>query len=146
MICTKYSGLSVFLPTTGNKQAVYDSIYNVVLAYLAATTKGALVTFLGLEEDFFLTLLGFEQTLLAYANFQNGIAETPYSVMIDHSIKTVVVSIRGTASLEDMIIDLQLTPASVDAVGKKCGFDGANEFCHKGVLRRSEWVFDDIER
>eukprot|EP00978_Attheya_sp_CCMP212_P048036 scaffold463587_cov114-Attheya_sp.AAC.2 len=88
--------------------------------------------FFGLEEELHLSSIGYDRTILIYASFKNGIAETPYCILVDHDIKTVAVVIRGTASLEDMIIDLQLAPASVAVLGEKCGFCGVDEFCHRG--------------
>jgi hypothetical protein len=101
---------------------------------------------LGREESISLSSIGHEHTDLVYANFRNGYAETPYCILVDHEKKTVVVAIRGTASLEDMIVDLQLTPTCLLAIGEKCGFDGSGEFCHRGVLTRSTWIYDDIAR
>ena len=37
---------------------------------------------------------------LYYSNFYNGITATPYSILVDEKEKTVVITIRGTESLE----------------------------------------------
>lgn len=48
-------------------------------------------------------------------------------VIVDRTWRTVVLAIRGTLSLEDMITDVTLTPQSLEEVGDKCGFDGIGE-------------------
>ena len=37
---------------------------------------------------------------LYYSNFYNGITATPYSILVDEKEKSVVITVRGTASLE----------------------------------------------
>lgn len=56
-------------------------------------------------------------------------------VIVDRTWRTVVLAIRGTLSLEDMITDVTLTPQSLEEVGDKCGFDGIGE--HWWVLFRT---------
>lgn len=90
--------------------------------------------------------IGISKTVLAYSNFVNGIHKTPYSISIDEGCNEIVLAIRGTASLEDAIIDLQLVPSDLGKVGEQCGFDGHGEKCHKGVLTRCIWIRDDLER
>jgi len=48
-------------------------------------------------------------------------------VIVDRTWRTVVIAIRGTLSLEDMITDVTLSPQSLEEVGDKCGFDGTGE-------------------
>ena len=43
---------------------------------------------------------GLDDTDLIYANFNNAYNQMPYSIVIDHKWKSVVISIRGTLSLE----------------------------------------------
>ena len=61
-------------------------------------------------------------------------------------MKTIVITVRGTRSLEDLVVDLQFTPESLEKVGRICGFDGAGHWCHKGFLARSKWIYNDIKR
>lgn len=42
-------------------------------------------------------------TQLFYANFHNGLAATPYAIMVDEKEKAVVITVRGTMSLEDWV-------------------------------------------
>ena len=48
--------------------------------------------------------------------------------------------------VSDWVIDLQFVPQSLDDVGELCGFNGAGHLCHKGVLARCKWMYNDIKR
>ena len=71
---------------------------------------------------------------IVYATFKHSIQMTPYFIAVDHEWKSVVLSIRGTMSLESLLADITLTPESLEEVGKECGFDGAGHHCHRGML------------
>ncbi|KAL3793242.1 hypothetical protein HJC23_000784 [Cyclotella cryptica] len=90
--------------------------------------------------------LGIDESDVLYANFQNGIGVNPYMVIVDRAWKTVVVAIRGTLSLEDMITDVTLSPQSLEEVGEQCGFDGSGEHCHNGILAGARRIYDDLAR
>jgi len=83
---------------------------------------------------------------LFYANFKNGLAATPYAILVDEDERSVVIAVRGTLSLEDWVIDLQYVPQPLDKVGERCGFDGKGHHCHKGVLTRCKWMYNDIKK
>jgi sn1-specific diacylglycerol lipase len=98
-------------------------------------------------ETKFLKLAGLEDAAidLEYVQFRIGLARTPYIISVDHDWKSVVVTIRGTYSLDDVVADLTIRPASMDNWGKKCNFDGTDCFVHAGMLRCSAWIYDDLE-
>jgi putative lipase involved disintegration of autophagic bodies len=48
--------------------------------------------------------------------------------------------------MSDWVIDLQYVPQSLEDVGELCGFNGAGHLCHKGVLTRCKWMYNDIKR
>jgi sn1-specific diacylglycerol lipase len=98
------------------------------------------------DDKYRLTSIGLEHARLCYSNFTNDIIATPYSIVIDDKMKTIVITVRGTRSLEDLVVDLQFTPESLEKVGRICGFDGAGHWCHKGFLARSNWIYNDIKR
>ncbi|CAG7720141.1 unnamed protein product [Allacma fusca] len=54
---------------------------------------------------------------LYYASFKNKIYEPIFYVATDHKTKSIVVSIRGTLSLEDIVADLTILPITIDAPG-----------------------------
>jgi sn1-specific diacylglycerol lipase len=86
------------------------------------------------------------QVEVIYAQLGEGLAQTPYSIILDHAWKTVVVTIRGTLSLDDIVADLTLKPESLNDWGKRCGFDGSEYYVHKGVLKCTGWIYKDLER
>jgi sn1-specific diacylglycerol lipase len=47
---------------------------------------------------------------LIYANFTNTIADRPYAIFADHAWRTIVITIRGTLSLEDLMTDANTQP------------------------------------
>lgn len=52
----------------------------------------------------------------------------PYMIVVDRTWKTVVVAIRGTLSLEDMITDVTISPQCLEELGERFGFDGTGEY------------------
>jgi hypothetical protein len=48
--------------------------------------------------------------------------------------------------MSDWVIDLQYVPQPLDVVGELCGFNGNGHHCHKGVLTRCKWMYNDIKR
>ena len=84
--------------------------------------------------------------MLCHASFVNSLSSTPYCILVGEDAKEVVISVRGTLSLDDMVVDLQYNPASLEKAGTACGFDGNNHHCHKGILNRAKWLFNDVKR
>ena len=83
---------------------------------------------------------------IVYAHFQSSVIETVYCIILDHKTKSVVVALRGTQSLYDVVIDLQIKPKHLKDFGNDYGFDGDDEFCHDGLLTRAQWLYDDFNR
>ena len=98
-------------------------------------------------EQKFLKMAGLEDatTELVYVQFGVGLARTPYCVSLDHAWKSIVIAIRGTYSLDDVVADLTIKPESMEKWGTKCNFDGKDCFVHAGMLRCSEWIYNDLE-
>lgn len=44
------------------------------------------------------------------------------------------------------MVDLQFVPESLEKVGEVCGFKGNGYNCHKGFLRRSKWIYNDLKK
>jgi hypothetical protein len=83
---------------------------------------------------------------MVYVQYKQGIAETPYAIVFDHAWNSIIVTIRGTQSLEDLLADLNMLPTELKELGEECGFDGSDRFCHSGVLACTEWIYRDLER
>jgi len=98
------------------------------------------------RDAFRLTGIGLEHAILCCANFVNGIVATPYAIMIDEEAEKIVIVVRGTRSLEDLVVDVQFIPQSLENVGIVCGFQGEGCYSHKGFLARSKWMYNDIKK
>lgn len=89
---------------------------------------------------------GLEDADLVYAQLRSSFAENPYCILLDHEWKSVVVSIRGTFSLEDCVTDVLIDPEPLDQLGEEFGFNGAGQFCHAGVLLCARNIYRDLQR
>mmetsp|Transcript_2914 Transcript_2914/g.8183 ORF Transcript_2914/g.8183 Transcript_2914/m.8183 type:complete len:904 (-) Transcript_2914:89-2800(-) len=124
----------------------------------------------GWHETSFLHRAGLTETELVYASFRIGVTKTPYAIVLDHDAQSVVVIIRGTLSLDDLMADLAVQPESLDPWNDECFFGGmesgrildvdataidsaindndwniGGEFAHKGILDCAAWVFEDLK-
>lgn len=103
--------------------------------------------FLHLHEATMLAHAKLAKSDIAYATFESGgFYETPYCIVIDRKWKSVVLSIRGSLTLEDCVVDCLLDPSPLDAIGEKYGFSGAGQYCHGGVLECTNWLHEDLMR
>lgn len=100
--------------------------------------------FLCIHEATMLAHAGLNKSDIAYASFESGFYETPYFIVIDREWKSIVLSIRGSLTLEDCVVDVLLDPSPLDALGKKYGFDGSGQYCHGGVLECTNWLHADL--
>ena len=87
---------------------------------------------------------GLEQSDLVYAQLKSGFNDNPYCILLDHEWRSVVVSIRGTFSLEDCVTDVLINPEPLDQLGQEFGFEG--QYCHGGVLSCVRNVYRDLQR
>ncbi len=102
---------------------------------------------LSLSNFFRMAELGLQDSLIAFASFRNDILATPYAIIVDELEHAVVVAIRGTASIEDLVTDLQLSPVSMERVKQVCNFDAPVEyFSHRGILTKCKWIYNDLHR
>jgi len=99
----------------------------------------------GCNEIAFLREAGLEPDDIVYANFGTGLRKRPYCVVADKEWKAIVVVIRGTFALEDLVADLTIKPTQLDDIGERFGFDGQGEHAHSGMLASAEWIYSDLE-
>lgn len=97
-------------------------------------------------ESRFLSLADLDQAEINYVQFGEGVARTPYCIAIDHAWKSVVVVIRGTEGLDDVVADLRMVPVSMAECGSQRGFNGQDYFVHAGMFACAQWIYDDLER
>jgi sn1-specific diacylglycerol lipase len=89
---------------------------------------------------------GLDESDLIYAQLRSSFTDNPYCIVVDHKWKCVVLSIRGTFSLEDCVTDVSIKPESLQSLGEEYGFDGTNQYCHGGVLLCVRNVYRDLQR
>ncbi|XP_023209620.1 sn1-specific diacylglycerol lipase beta-like isoform X2 [Centruroides sculpturatus] len=83
---------------------------------------------------------GLTEENLVYVSFQNKVYEVPFYVAIDHQTCSIVVSIRGTLSLSDVLTDLT---AECEVLSDNDRSNGI--FCHRGMLLAANYVKDKLE-
>lgn len=83
---------------------------------------------------------------LLYASFVNDTLAKPFAVLLDHDEQAVVVTIRGTLSLEDCVTDCIVEPVSMEAAGARWGVDGRGRWAHKGMLQAALHLREELER
>jgi len=111
-------------------------------------------TFFTLDERFSLASAAAEtkdwdslsHAFLMYIHMDIGLAATPYGILLDNDKKLVVITIRGTKSLEEAVTDLQFNSESLERVGELCGFEGRGHESHRGVITRCKWLYNDVKR
>lgn len=81
-----------------------------------------------------------------FTSYYNDAQMKPYGIFLDHDNETIVISIRGSLSLEDCITDVMCDPAEMTSCGNKWGFNGNGRWAHGGMLRSAEVIREDIER
>ncbi|XP_015905728.1 diacylglycerol lipase-beta [Parasteatoda tepidariorum] len=77
---------------------------------------------------------------LIFVSFHNRVYEIPFYVAIDHQTCSVVVAIRGTLTLSDLLTDLT---AECDRLFTDNCPQGI--FCHRGMLRAAMFVKNKLE-
>ncbi|XP_076045042.1 uncharacterized protein LOC143027590 [Oratosquilla oratoria] len=72
---------------------------------------------------------------LVYVTYHVDIGETPFFVALDHARRAVVLSIRGTLSMKDVVTDLnaESEPLPMDAVKE-------DWLGHKGMVNAAEYI------
>ena len=89
---------------------------------------------------------GLDEDDIVYASFWQSIKKTPYMISLDHDWKSIIISIRGTLSMESLLADIALMPVELTTLGDECGFHGKDKYCHAGMLTCTEWIYRDIKR
>ncbi|GFN93684.1 Sn1-specific diacylglycerol lipase alpha [Plakobranchus ocellatus] len=71
----------------------------------------------------------------AWCGIYRLIGETPFFVALDHVYKKVVVAIRGTLSLQDVLTDLKAEPETLPLTPPKDDWQG-----HKGMVQAAVYI------
>lgn len=94
----------------------------------------------------FKALSKLEDNDIIYANFIDNLVEIPYMIVLDHEWKSVVITIRGTITIESILTDINVTPKTLENLGEECGFDGEALYCHTGMLATTNWLYADLKK
>ena len=76
---------------------------------------------------------------IIYASFENDLYRAPFVVLLDHSCEVVVVAIRGTLSLQDIITDMVAAPHQIELPNQP------KFHVHKGMYHVASWIKDELD-
>lgn len=89
-----------------------------------------------------------QSVLFFFHSFIRRVGRTPWFIAYDATYDAVVISIRGTWSLTDVVTDILAGPRGfsasladvqpLDEAGKEYGFDGTGEYTHRVPFERSQ--------
>ena len=82
---------------------------------------------------------GLNEMDIMYASFENDLYRVPFIVCLDHTMQSVVIAVRGTLSMHDIITDLT---ASTEAIGIP---DHPTFLVHKGMLKTATWLVEKLD-
>uniref|UniRef100_S4RYA7 Diacylglycerol lipase-beta n=1 Tax=Petromyzon marinus TaxID=7757 RepID=S4RYA7_PETMA len=82
-----------------------------------------------------LRVTGLCRSDLIHVSFHNAVYQIPFFVALDHDMQAVVVSVRGTLSLRDVLTDLSADCESmqVDGLQQDC-------YAHKGMIQAATFI------
>ena len=80
-----------------------------------------------------------------FADFESGIGETAFIVLLDPKINSVVVSIRGTLSFADILTDLNADSAPIP-LGFVISNDSDEWVAHKGMLNAAVSLHERLKK
>ncbi|XP_062859416.1 diacylglycerol lipase-beta [Trichomycterus rosablanca] len=91
---------------------------------------------LGCHFSAILQMTGLQYRDFIHVSFHNQIYEIPFFVALDHKREAVLVAVRGTLSLKDVLTDLsaECEDLPVDGVSGAC-------YAHKGIAQAAGYVY-----
>uniref|UniRef100_UPI00358FED08 diacylglycerol lipase-beta-like n=1 Tax=Myxine glutinosa TaxID=7769 RepID=UPI00358FED08 len=84
---------------------------------------------------------GLQEQDLVHVSYHNKVFEVPFYVALDHKSKSVVVAVRGTLSLQDVLTDLSTDHEDVEIDGVPEGGSA-----HRGIMRAAQYVQERLIR
>ncbi|XP_028409100.1 sn1-specific diacylglycerol lipase alpha-like isoform X2 [Dendronephthya gigantea] len=84
----------------------------------------------------------FEDVQIIYTSFVDELYVSPFYVAVDHAKKSVIISIRGTLSLQNILTDLIVEPEKIPC-SRSHMYD--EWYAHKGMLRTALSVKNVLE-
>lgn len=94
---------------------------------------------LGCQFNSILQTTGLQYRDFIYVSFHNQIYEVPFFVALDHKREAVVVAVRGTLSLKDVLTDLsaECENLPIEGVPGAC-------YAHKGISQAAGFVYKKL--
>eukprot|EP01126_Amoeba_proteus_P024692 TRINITY_DN24802_c0_g1_i1.p1 TRINITY_DN24802_c0_g1~~TRINITY_DN24802_c0_g1_i1.p1 ORF type:complete len:475 (+),score=86.67 TRINITY_DN24802_c0_g1_i1:581-2005(+) len=83
-----------------------------------------------------------EESEVVYGNFDNPVFHTPYLIAIDHVKRCVVISLRGTLSLADVLVDASCQDQNIPYPD----LEEETTFTHWGMWKSANSVKQDIDK
>ena len=75
---------------------------------------------------------------LVYVTFENDLYQSPFLVCLDHSKQAVVIAVRGTLSMHDVMTDLSAHTHPMELP------DSPGFVVHKGMFHTAKWVLGKL--
>ncbi|OCT64218.1 diacylglycerol lipase-beta [Xenopus laevis] len=79
---------------------------------------------------------GLQHRDFIYISFHNRIYEIPFFVALDHKTESILVAVRGTLSLEDVLTDLSADCENLHIEGVT-----GESFAHKGITQAASYIY-----
>ncbi|OCT61590.1 diacylglycerol lipase-beta [Xenopus laevis] len=79
---------------------------------------------------------GLQHRDIIYISFHNRIYEIPFYVALDHKTESILVAVRGTLSLEDVLTDLSADCENLHIEGVT-----GESFAHKGITQAASYIY-----
>ena len=83
---------------------------------------------------------GLNEMDIIYCSFENDIYQVPFLVCLDHERQSVVIAIRGTLSLADVVTDLTASTHPIELPGFP------DFLVHKGMLKTATWIVEKLDK
>ena len=84
-------------------------------------------------------LSGLNEVDIMFASFENDLYCAPFIVSLDHEMQSVVVSVRGTLSMHDLITDLIASTEPIEFP------EHPTFLVHKGMIKTAQTLKDKLE-
>jgi len=81
-----------------------------------------------------------KQIEVVYATFHVDVGETPFFISVDFTKRVIVITIRGTLSMKDIITDLSAESELIPLQNINHNWKG-----HKGMVQSAEYIYNKIK-
>jgi len=149
---TSFTGLSDSPVSSPTQQPDTQTLLGHENGFMSCTVGDNFCQF---HKQALLLTANLDESDLVYAHFVNSYLNMPYCIVLDHANQSVVLSIRGTLSLDDAVTDAlidaePLDPNEFNYAEAACGADGTppwqQQYGFNGAVACARNVYDDLQR